>query len=215
MENYLGDETNNNNNMKNNSSSCNSKKGKSSEKTKQPQRGLGVAQLEKIRLHTQLASMGIYPNPQLSYPDTFFSSSFQVPEELRIQAEYQAALQQSSTGGVPPSFCYPSVPPSYAYLYHPNNYMIGMENRIERGSDIRYAESQPCNTTRLNPNDNFYMVRETEQLPPQPAGIITRHLLSNVEKNPSSKSFNEAMNFSNPNSEASGSGLDVDLELKL
>ena len=23
-----------------------------------------------------------------------------------------------------------------------------MENRIERGSDIRYAESQPCNTTR-------------------------------------------------------------------
>ena len=78
MENYLGDETNNNNNMKNNSSSCNSKKGKSSEKTKQPQRGLGVAQLEKIRLHTQLASMGIYPNPQLSYPDTFFSSSFQV-----------------------------------------------------------------------------------------------------------------------------------------
>ncbi|CAO2841909.1 unnamed protein product [Amaranthus hypochondriacus] len=113
-------------------------------------------------------------------------------------------------GGALPPFCYPPVPPSYACLHHPNNYMIGMGNHTdERGSEIRYAESQPCNTT------SFYMVGETQQLPPQPAGIITRHLLSNVEKNPSSKSFNEAMNFGNPNSEPSGSGLDVDLELKL
>ena len=78
---------NNNNNNKfnersNNSSS--SKKGKikgtsnNQEKPKQPQRGLGVAQLEKIRLHTQLASMGIFSPDQLHYPQTFHNSQFQV-----------------------------------------------------------------------------------------------------------------------------------------
>ncbi|KAL0427014.1 UNVERIFIED_CONTAM: protein SPEAR1, partial [Sesamum latifolium] len=45
------------------SSSSSSRKGKkgSSDKPKQPQRGLGVAQLEKIRLHSQLGSNYLPP----------------------------------------------------------------------------------------------------------------------------------------------------------
>ncbi|ONK69105.1 uncharacterized protein A4U43_C05F19410 [Asparagus officinalis] len=50
----------------NNGRSGSSRKGKknTSEKPKQPQRGLGVAQLEKIRLHNQMASY----LPSLNHP---------------------------------------------------------------------------------------------------------------------------------------------------
>ncbi|XP_076950732.1 protein SPEAR3-like [Bidens hawaiensis] len=55
--NYFGDATGNERSAK----ASSSRKGKksNSDKPKQPQRGLGVAQLEKIRLHTQ---MGYHPN---------------------------------------------------------------------------------------------------------------------------------------------------------
>ncbi|KAL8136984.1 hypothetical protein V2J09_002985 [Rumex salicifolius] len=54
----------------------------SSDKPKQPQRGLGVAQLEKIRLHSQI-------------------------EEMRMQAYH--AMHSSMRGGPPPSYlAYPS-----------------------------------------------------------------------------------------------------------
>jgi len=46
------------------SSSRKGKKSSNSDKPKQPQRGLGVAQLEKIRLHTQL------PPPYQHHPPT-------------------------------------------------------------------------------------------------------------------------------------------------
>ena len=49
-----------------------SRKGKksSSDKPKQPQRGLGVAQLEKIRLHGQLG-VNYLPSPHNPYPTNF------------------------------------------------------------------------------------------------------------------------------------------------
>ena len=51
------------------SSSSSSRKGKKNnqDKPKQPQRGLGVAQLEKIRLHGQMACGGYHP----PYPSNF------------------------------------------------------------------------------------------------------------------------------------------------
>lgn len=50
------------------SSSRKGKNNSSDKPNKQPQRGLGVAQLEKIRLHTQLGSANPLPNP--NYPFT-------------------------------------------------------------------------------------------------------------------------------------------------
>lgn len=51
-------------------SSRKGKKSSNSDKPKQPQRGLGVAQLEKIRLHGQMATCNYqYPN----YPTTNLS----------------------------------------------------------------------------------------------------------------------------------------------
>jgi len=55
------------------SSASSSRKGKknNSDKPKQPQRGLGVAQLEKIRLHSQMASGYHHSSLHGPYPSTF------------------------------------------------------------------------------------------------------------------------------------------------
>lgn len=60
------------------SSSSSSRKGKksNSDKPKQPQRGLGVAQLEKIRLHGQMACNNYHPitnSFHTPYPTTNFN----------------------------------------------------------------------------------------------------------------------------------------------
>lgn len=55
------------------SSSSSSRKGKKNnqEKPKQPQRGLGVAQLEKIRLHGQIGCGAYHPPLHAPYPSNF------------------------------------------------------------------------------------------------------------------------------------------------
>ncbi|KAI4377394.1 hypothetical protein MLD38_015027 [Melastoma candidum] len=52
-----------------------SRKGKkgSPDKPKQPQRGLGVAQLEKIRLHGQLGSGNFHPSIHSPYPSSSYN----------------------------------------------------------------------------------------------------------------------------------------------
>lgn len=70
-QNYLGNERGAGG-LSSSSSSSSSRKGKknSSDKPKQPQRGLGVAQLEKIRLHSQLGCTylpsSVHHNPYAS-----------------------------------------------------------------------------------------------------------------------------------------------------
>ena len=61
----LGNENNQRGNGSSSSSSSSSRKGKksNSDKPRQPQRGLGVAQLEKIRLHSQMAASLHNPYP--------------------------------------------------------------------------------------------------------------------------------------------------------
>lgn len=58
------------------SSSSSSRKGKksNSDKPRQPQRGLGVAQLEKIRLHGQMGCAA-YGHPSLHNPNTYPTTS--------------------------------------------------------------------------------------------------------------------------------------------
>ena len=70
---YFG-EANMGNERVSGSSSSSSRKGKKNnqEKPKQPQRGLGVAQLEKIRLHGQMGCGGAYHPPlHAPYPSNF------------------------------------------------------------------------------------------------------------------------------------------------
>ncbi|KAJ4890943.1 hypothetical protein Rs2_30691 [Raphanus sativus] len=80
------------------SSSPASRRGKKngSEKPKQPQRGLGVAQLEKIRLHGEMSCDNYNP-------------SFYPQEKVRMQGEYSPIPSSS------PSFTYASSSTSYGF----------------------------------------------------------------------------------------------------
>ncbi|GFP94746.1 hypothetical protein PHJA_001619000 [Phtheirospermum japonicum] len=109
------------------SSSSSSRKGKkgSSDKPKQPQRGLGVAQLEKIRLHSQLA-----PNFPSYHPSTFNH----LQEEMTPQTPYSSSFYSSS-----------SSPNSYGY-----GVMMGLPE-INK-TNIRYGDTQSNSIARWNPS---------------------------------------------------------------
>ncbi|KAI4347094.1 hypothetical protein L6164_007943 [Bauhinia variegata] len=118
------------------SSSSSARKGKknNSDKPKQPQRGLGVAQLEKIRLHGQMACG--YP-PSVHHPP--YPSNFS-NDDPRVQAAYSSIPSSS--------FSYSSSSSSYSASYglHPN-IVMGLPE-YER-TNIRYGDShQPTNTAR-------------------------------------------------------------------
>ncbi|XP_040871643.1 protein SPEAR3 isoform X2 [Glycine max] len=98
------------------SSSRKGKKSHNSDKPKQPQRGLGVAQLEKIRLH------GYHPSLHAPYPSNFSN------EDPRVQIAYSSVPSSS--------FSYSS---SYAasYGFQPN--IMCIYNCTAREAAIKWA----------------------------------------------------------------------------
>ncbi|KAL8094037.1 protein SPEAR1-like [Apium graveolens] len=184
-----------------NQSSSSSRKGKKngSDKPKQPQRGLGVAQLEKIRLHSQMSRGFISPNPlQTPYPVT----NYPIQEDVRM---HTAAYQSSS------SFSYPTAS-STSYGFHgAQNMMMGLGD-LER-ANIRYGESQntTANIARWNGGNTVFESQHYQQ------PSMTRHLL-NLE----SEEFMEKKKVRNSDSMGSGSqnsgssgSQEIDLELRL
>ncbi|CAA7013951.1 unnamed protein product [Microthlaspi erraticum] len=91
-----------------------------SEKQKQPQRGLGVAQLEKIRLHGEM-SCNSFNN---------YNTSLYPQEDLRMQGGY------SSIPSTSPSFTYASLPSpaSTPYGFYPNVMMGVHRDQYERAT---------------------------------------------------------------------------------
>ncbi|KAE9597585.1 hypothetical protein Lalb_Chr16g0388081 [Lupinus albus] len=89
-------------------SSYSSRKGKksNSDKPKQPQRGLGVAQLEKIRLHGQMDCGGYqYPSIHSPHPSNFNN------DDPRMQIAYSSIPASSFSY----SSSYTSYSPSYGF----------------------------------------------------------------------------------------------------
>ncbi|XP_021865849.1 protein SPEAR3 [Spinacia oleracea] len=127
----------------NKSSSSRKTKKSSSEKPKQPQRGLGVAQLEQIRLRSQLGCSGF---TSTTAPVTFHQ------EDMRLQGVPSYGVQQSSSTSYNPYYSQPCSSPSTSstpYAHHPNFMMVFGDH--ER-SNLRYQDSQPSTATRWNPN---------------------------------------------------------------
>ncbi|KAK3003416.1 hypothetical protein RJ639_018681, partial [Escallonia herrerae] len=124
------------------SSSSSSRKGgrkSSSDKPKQPQRGLGVAQLEKIRLHSQLGC-GYLPNSRQSPPNYPANLS---QEDMRLQTAYSSSSSLSY-----------SSPSSSSYgLQGHQSIMMGL-GELER-ANIRYGDSPPSSNTRWNPGNTI------------------------------------------------------------
>ncbi|KAJ6372306.1 hypothetical protein OIU76_026732 [Salix suchowensis] len=127
---YFGDPNFGNNER----SGGSSRKGKksSSDKPKQPQRGLGVAQLEKIRLHGQ---MGCNYHPSLhSTPP--YPTAFNPQEDIRVQTGYSSA-PSSSFSYSSSAAAAAATSASYGYPH----IMMGIGDYD--GTNIRYGDSQP------------------------------------------------------------------------
>ncbi|OEL28832.1 hypothetical protein BAE44_0010149 [Dichanthelium oligosanthes] len=124
--------------------SSGSRKGKrggnsSSDKPRQPQRGLGVAQLEKIRIQSEMAEYSLH-HPLGQQPPIHRTGSFNL-EEPRLSHSLPSSPSSPFHANIGVSSSYPIHRPNLAMAYG------------ERSGDIRYGASQ------TNPNirsPNYY-----------------------------------------------------------
>ncbi|KAL3839894.1 hypothetical protein ACJIZ3_024485 [Penstemon smallii] len=178
------------------SSSRKGKKGINSDKPKQPQRGLGVAQLEKIRLHTQLGGSNNYL-PSLHNP---YLPNLIAQEDMRtLQTAYSSS---------PSSFPYSSsTSPSTYGFQGPQGVVIGLQD-LDR-ANTRYGDSHPTSVARWHPDNAGFGSQHFEE------PNMTRSFLEpGVEGSPSKKNKKDSLGSSSQNSESS-STQDIDLELRL
>ncbi|XP_019436620.1 PREDICTED: protein SPEAR1-like [Lupinus angustifolius] len=176
------------------SSSSSSRKGKKNiqDKPKQPQRGLGVAQLEKIRIHDQMAT-SYHLHQHGPFPSNFNN------EDPIVQTPYSS---------IPTSFSFSSSSTSYSASYgFQSNFVMGLSEH-ER-ANMRYGDSHPTNTTRRE-----HAILET-QSSAQPS---TRPLLilhdSHQHVDTKKHRSGGSVGSSNQNSETSDT-QEPDLELRL
>ncbi|GKV11713.1 hypothetical protein SLEP1_g22941 [Rubroshorea leprosula] len=181
-----------------------SRKGKkNSDKPKQPQRGLGVAQLEKIRLHGQMGCSSYqYPSLHSPYPTNFNQ------EDMRMQSTATAYSSISPSSSF--SYSSSSSASSTSYGFHPCM-MMGV-GEYERGS-IRYGDSQSATPASWNSGGSMLEAQHFGQ-----PNMITRHFLSrhveDAQTKKSKKHRSDSMGSSSQNSESSET-QELDLELRL
>ncbi|XXG48053.1 hypothetical protein AAC387_Pa02g2592 [Persea americana] len=177
-----------------NGRSGSSRKGKksNSDKPKQPQRGLGVAQLEKIRLSNE---MGCCYQPSLPSHDNFHK------EDVTVEKAFSSPPSSSS------SYSSPSV-----FSFHSNS-MMGLGDM--ETTNIRFGELQSGGTARTEWNYNRSIS------PPQQAAqsSVTRQFLTPPFYSSSQQRRNDgcgSMGSSSQNSDSSDAKeLDLDLKLSL
>ncbi|KAG8376048.1 hypothetical protein BUALT_Bualt09G0023100 [Buddleja alternifolia] len=193
--NYFGDQPNYLGNERGaglspSSSSSSSRKGKKSgsDKPKQPQRGLGVAQLEKIRLHSQLGC-NYLPSVHNPYASTFSQ------EDLRMQTSYSSSSS---------SFSYSSsTSPTYGFQ-GPHGVMMGLQD-LDR-ANITYGDSQPSSVARWHPGNSGFGTQHFVE-PTTTRSFFEPGIEGAVNKKKKKES-------SSQNSESSNS-QEIDLELRL
>ncbi|WJX25924.1 hypothetical protein P8452_14912 [Trifolium repens] len=183
--NYFGDSNMGNERV----SGSSSRKGKKNnqDKPKLPQRGLGVAQLEKIRLHGEMA-YGYHPPLHNPYPSNFIN------EDPRIQTPYSSIPSSS--------FSYSSSSTSYttSHGFQPN-IMMGLP-QYER-STIVFGDSQPIDSARSWEHANAIAQSNT-----------TKPLLSLYDSQYLDTKKHRSGSTSSQNSESSDN-QEPDLELRL
>ncbi|KAL0015541.1 hypothetical protein SO802_002610 [Lithocarpus litseifolius] len=182
------------------SSSSRKSKKNNPDKPKQPQRGLGVAQLEKIRLHGQMGCATYHPSLHGPYPTNFNNQ-----EDMRMQSATYSSIPSSSSF----SYSSSSSSSSTSYGFHPN-IMMGL-GEYER-TNIRYGDSLPATTARWDPSSATLETQHFEQ------PSMTRHLLNlPVEDSQhinSKKHRSNSRGSSSQNSDSSDN-QELDLELRL
>ncbi|XP_077228687.1 protein SPEAR1-like [Tasmannia lanceolata] len=172
-----------------------SRKGKksNSEKPKQPQRGLGVAQLEKIRLRNQ---MGFSYLPSLQSPS---QNNLNQKEDVTMEMAFSSSASASSYSS------------SSSFGINPN-IMMGLGDM--ETTDTRYRESPSHATVRWNHNNSTIQPQQSMQ------SSVTRHFLKLPMEDSAQKKRRhdrcDSMGSSSQNSDSSDAQeLDLDLKLSL
>ncbi|XP_038700933.1 protein SPEAR3-like isoform X2 [Tripterygium wilfordii] len=188
------------------SSGRKSKKSGNSEKPKQPQRGLGVAQLEKIRLHGQLGCNYQYPSPSLHSPN--YPPNFNQEDVMRVQTGYSSIPSSSSFSYATSSS---SAASSASYGFQPS-IMMGGVGDYER-APVRYGDSQPNSTPSWNRGTGIY----EHQHFTQPSMSANRPLLNlqAIEPKKSKKHRNDSIGSSQNSDSSDTQELDLELRLSL
>ncbi|KAJ8751048.1 hypothetical protein K2173_016229 [Erythroxylum novogranatense] len=165
-----------------------------SDKPKQPQRGLGVAQLEKIRLHGQMGSY--HPSLHGTYPTGFNQ------EDIGMQAAFSSAPSSSFSYSSPTTSS-----PSYGY---PPNIMMGIGD-YER-TNIGYGDSLASTAASWNQSNSFLENQHFAQ--PSTARHVLNPPYEDSKQKKNRKKFSDSRGSSSQNSESSD-GQELDLELRL
>ncbi|KAJ0971796.1 hypothetical protein J5N97_019755 [Dioscorea zingiberensis] len=173
-----------------NGRSGSSRKGKksNSDKPKQPQRGLGVAQLEKIRLHSQMAAY----LPSLHSPP--FHSNLNKEGDISEDMACSQSFYSTSTSS------------SSLFGLHPNHMMASGENERH---DIRYREFQSGSSA-----SNFFMPHNLAQETTVTLPLLEDTVEDSVQwqtwqdRHRSTRAINQ-------NSSSDTQELDLDLKLSL
>ncbi|KAK9059473.1 hypothetical protein SSX86_020175 [Deinandra increscens subsp. villosa] len=193
--NYFGDDARNEQSSRASSSSRKGKKS-SADKPKQPQRGLGVAQLEKIRLHSQMG-----------FHQTNIQQQVYIHLLITQLAKYDALWLSwfKNIFGYSPSssFSYTSLSLSTSF-----EILMGM-SELER-SNMTYAQSQPSIDPRWNASNAMSFEAENYANPG-----VTMHLFQvKVEDSMRKKKWSDSIGSSSHNYDSNGS-QELDLELRL
>ncbi|XP_031379814.1 protein SPEAR1 isoform X2 [Punica granatum] len=182
-----------------------SRKG-SSEKPKQPQRGLGVAQLEKIRLHGQMASSGScssYGQFHHQYPSGPYPTSAFSQEDFRGQTGYSSTPSSS--------FSYTSSSSTSASYGLGPNFMMGGDH--ERGSIRSYGDnnSHHHSSTHASWGTSHGYLDMPQYM--QPA--MTRHLLNLHVEDPHAQVHHRSSSLGSSHKSETNDAQELDLELRL
>ncbi|XP_017698906.1 protein SPEAR1-like [Phoenix dactylifera] len=169
------------------------RKGKksSSEKPKQPQRGLGVAQLEKIRLQNQMAGH----LPSLHSP---FHSNLRM-EDMRVDVALSSSPSSSNTASS-----------SSVFALHPNIMMGYGDTERRHISDGEFHSSPPCRPLP-DPNSTFLPHHCAPATATRPLWEqTTENSVQKKQRHDGSRSTSSMSQNSDPSD-----AQEVDLELRL
>lgn len=176
-----------------------------SDKPKQPQRGLGVAQLEKIRLHSQMGTCNYHHLP------SFHNNPYNSPnltthqEDVRLQTGYSSSS----------SFSY-STPSSTSYGF-PGHQGIVMGLSDSERANLRYGDAQPaaCSTRWTPAGANGFLDAQQFTQPSMTRQLLDLQVLDDDDQEDTlEKRRRKDESDHHHNSESSGQ-QDLDLELRL
>ncbi|CAI9285976.1 unnamed protein product [Lactuca saligna] len=169
--------------------SSSSRKGKKSgsDKPKQPQRGLGVAQLEKIRLHSQMG--------------------FLAQEDIGLQTAYSSSASFSYTS--------PSTASFNTFQGHQSQMMQMGMGELERTNFV-YGESQLSSNPRWDASNAILEAQHYAQPAGINRHLLSPELteVKDSMRRQKRKDQNDSMGSSSQNSDSNDS-QELDLELRL